>query len=342
MEDPRTEAFLNRGQWHWTYAPSVTFDQIDIAYSADNPARLNRKIDDERVLQYAEEMQDGVEFPAIVLVTPSDRDQFPYDVATGMHRLNAADMAQKKDPKRPKHIDAYIVTEADKYRREVLTFMLNTIEGVGVRPQEQIMHIIHLHEKFDVSITTLCKEWHVKEYSVRTQLRAEQARKRARDLADIDLNTTKLSTTMQGTLHTAIQSDRIFSEVVTFIYNHKPSASTIDEICKTVKDNVRDEARGLEIVRGYVQAAKERQEKEKARTARVKTGPAQTMIYNAQRFNKHVLRGIDQLYLTSLTTTDKTKARAVIDDMISNSKRILAELDRIDQINARKHLTVAV
>lgn len=338
MRDPRTEAFLDRGQWQWTYDPNVTFDQIDISYSADNPARLNRRIDDERVLQYAEEMQSGVEFPAIILMTPSDRGEALYDVATGMHRLNAADTAQSKAPK---HIDAYVVTEPDKYRREFLTRSANTIEGRGVSLQEQIMHIIHLHEQFNVSIPTLCKEWHVKEHTVRTHLRAEQARKRARDTAGIDLTATKLSLTAQGQLNSSIHSDRVFSEAVKFIYNYKPSMSAVDDICKAIKET-REEAQALQVVAEYVEGQKQRQEKEKARTARTRTGPAQSMISNAARFNKQVSAGIDQLFLSSLTGPDKQKARTVIDDMVFNANRILGELDRIEQINARAKLLVAV
>jgi len=337
MKDPRTEAFLDRGQWHWTYVPKVPFIDIDIAYSAENPARLHRKIDDDRVMQYAEEMEAGIEFPAIVLVTPSVRDRVTYDVATGMHRLNAADMAQSK---LPKHIDAYVVTEPDRYRREVLSLQLNTIEGKGDTQHDQVMHVIRLHQEYNRSLVALCKEWHLKEHSVRTQMRAVHARKRAREVADIELGKTRLSVTAQGTLHGSIQSDRVFKEAVTFIYNHRPGPAVIDDLCKAAREHQRDEAKCLEVVRQYVQSAKERQDREKAKTARTHTGPAQAMISNAGRFNKQVSRGIDQLFLNSLTNSDKQKARAVIDDMVINAKRILTELDRIDRINERvsRHL----
>lgn len=331
MRDPRTEAFLDRGQWHWTYEPTVIFDEIDLPYSADNPARLNRKIDDERVLQYAEEMQDGVEFPAIVLVTPSDRGVNPYDVATGMHRLRASDMAQSNAPKR---VDAYVVTEPDRYRREVLTRRLNTIEGRGVDNKEQIIHVIYLHEQFKLPISTLAKEWHLKESVVRKHLRAEQACKRAREFG-FDLNRAKISVTTQGMLHSSIHSDRVFGEVVRFVVMHGPPPTVIDDICRNIRD-LRDEAQALAIVHSYIQAEEERQERERAKTARTRSGPAQTMIANAGRFNKHVSQGIDLLFLSSLTGPDKMKARAFLDDVISNAKRIIAELDRIEQINAGK------
>jgi hypothetical protein len=329
MRDPKTEAFLNRGQWQWRYEPDVTFDQIDITYSTDNPARLNRKIDDDRVLQYAGEMQDGVQFPAIVLLSPSDRGIVAFDVATGMHRLNAADLAQTKLPKK---IDGYVITEADRYRRETLTRRLNTIEGRGADSTEQIMHIIYLHEHYKQSIASLCKEWHVKEHTVRTHLRAEQARKRARQFG-FNLDRSKLSLNMLGVLQTNLHSDRVFGDVVQFILHHGPPNSTIDDICKSVKD-IRDEAQALSVVQTYVKGEEERQSRERAKIARTQSGPAQKMISNAGRFNRQIQQGIDRLFLSSLTEPDKKKARALLDDLVGNAKRVLSELDRIDQINA--------
>src|SRR5436309_445987 len=125
MRDQRTEAFLERGGWKWKFHEKVELVKIDIQHSAENPARLARKIDDERVLQYAEEMESGVDFPAVVLLSPSDREVLPFDVATGMHRLSAADTAGLLS------LDAYIITEADHFRREILIRQLNSIEGQG-------------------------------------------------------------------------------------------------------------------------------------------------------------------------------------------------------------------
>lgn len=333
MRDQKTEAFLDRGQWKWKYEPSVPFTAIDITYSADNPARLSRRLDDERVMQYAEEMQDGVEFPGIVLLSPSDREIAQYDVATGMHRLSAADMAQTKTPK---HIDAYIVSEPDRYRRDVLTRSLNTIEGRGANLQEQILHVIYLHEKYKQPLSTLCKEWHLKEASVRLYFRAEQAKRRARQFGfDLEHAKPRLSQSILASMNSALHSDRVFEEVTKFILHHGPSASIVDELCKSVKD-IRDEAQALQMIQAHVKAEDERQQRERAKTARTRTGPAQNMMGNATRFNRQVAKGVDQLFLSSLPDPDVMKARALLEEMIENAKRILAELERIEKINANQ------
>jgi hypothetical protein len=130
MKDPKTENFLTRGSWNWQYHAKIDFSKIDLKHSQENPARLARKLDEDRVVHYAIEMQNGVEFPAIVLLHPSSNDSFPYEVATGMHRLEAACYADIRA------LDAYVVTEAEPYRREVLIRQLNTIEGHGVTIRE--------------------------------------------------------------------------------------------------------------------------------------------------------------------------------------------------------------
>lgn len=328
MREPQTEAFLDRGQWTYEYEGNVSFDQIDIKYSSDNPARLNRKLDEDRVLQYAEHMQEGVDFPAIVLLAPSDLGVYAYDVATGMHRLSAADIAQGKAPK---HIDAYVVTEADRYRRELLIRMLNILNGNPPTLVEQVMHIIFLHQNFKQSIVQLCKEWHVKENTVRTHLRAEQTRIRARQFG-YDLDRVKhLSLTTLGDMN-IVHSDKVFGEIIAFVVHHGVTNAQITEICKSAK-TARDEQQALDIVRKFVKAEEERAEKARAKIGRTRPGPAQQMIANAARFVKQVSIGVDRLYLSSLTDADTMKVRALFDEMTVWNKRIQAELDRIERIH---------
>lgn len=335
MQDPKTEAFLNRGQWRWAYDPEVTFDKIDTEHCADNPARLHRKIDEDRACQYAEAMAAGDEFPAIVLLAPSDRGLKPYDVATGMHRIEAAELHQAKDKERPKRLDAYIVTEPDQYRRQVLIRKLNTIEGQSDTLQEQILHVLYLYDTFKIPVPTLAKEWHLKENSLRGYIKAEQAKQRARKLG-FDLASSKYSKTLLGSLG-SIHSDRVFVEIGKFITNSAkiPLPQVIDELCRNVKD-IRDEARALEVVQRAIKDEEERQHKEQAKSARTKQGPAQSMIANAVRFNRHLagLQGIPRLFLNTLTDTDKVKARGQLEDVIAHAKQIIHELERLAKINA--------
>lgn len=331
MRDLKTEAFLDRGKWTYTYEGNITFDQIDVKFSEDNPARLHRKIDEDRVLQYAEEMQDGEEFPAIVLLTPSERGIFQYDVATGMHRLKAADCAQRENPK---HIDAYIVNEPGRYRRDVLIRMLNVIEGVGVSQPEQIMHILYLHETYKEALPKLSKEWHQPIETVRTHFRAEQARHRARKVG-YDLSRMKISMATLGKLN-SIHSDVVFQDAIHFVVNHAPSAAKIEDLCHGIKD-CHDEQKARDLVHGFIAADHERRERERAKIGRTRQVQAQLMISNATRFNRQLDKGIEHLHLDALAAMDTRKCRANMEDLITNAKRILVELDRLDEARNTRH-----
>jgi hypothetical protein len=334
MRDPRVEAFLNRGGWKWQYRGDkpeefIPFEQIDIKYSSDNPARLRRKLDEERALRYAAEMQDGVEFPAIVLLTPSDRAVFPFDIATGVHRVHAADFAQKD----PKKIDAYIVTETDRYRREVLIRMLNIVEGEGESLSEMIEHVIYLNATFGQTIPILCKEWHLKESTVRSHHRAYQGRERARKFGfDIDRGGAKLTIKLQGDMHSAIHSDRVFGDVCAFVCHHGPQPHVIADLLVNLKE-MRDEEQAQKYVAKIVQEQIERAEREKRKTAKTQQGPAQKMIGNLVRFNRQLVKGIARLFLETLSESDVTKARANMSDAQQFIKAISAELDRIELIH---------
>jgi hypothetical protein len=322
MLDPKTENFLTRGNWSWKYHDIVEFSKIDLKHSRENPARLNRKIDEDRTVHYAMEMQNGVEFPAVVLLHPSDNGKFPYDVATGMHRLTAADVADLTS------FDAYVVTEPDQYRREVLVRQLNTIEGQGVTVRESILQIIMLHEKYpERSLNALAKEWGLKSGSVHAVWRAESAKRRARQFG-FDFDRAKLTQGASGAL-AGIHSDRVFKEAASFIVNHVPPTATIDEMCRELR-TVRDESDSLAIIEKFRDAEEERQARNRAKHARTSPAPAHKLIGNARRFNNQVSKGLEHLYIASLPGT--MQAKVVLEELITNAKRVLAEIERIDSL----------
>lgn len=69
MKDQKTEQFLEQGGYHYEYHPHVDFSEIDLKASYENPARLLRRVDEDRAISYALAMEEGTEFPAIVLLT---------------------------------------------------------------------------------------------------------------------------------------------------------------------------------------------------------------------------------------------------------------------------------
>jgi hypothetical protein len=334
MRDPKTEAYLNRSKSKWEYKAKVDFDKIDLKHSAENPARLAAKIDEDRAIHYGLEMEAGVEFPAIVLLTPSDNGKFPYDVATGMHRIEGALCARKTG------FDAYVVTEPDAYRREVIIRQLNTLEGRGVTVRESILQVIALHEKFpEKSLTALSKDWGLKFSAISAAWRAEAARKRALN-AGYNLDRMRVGQTVATMLNT-IHSDRVFTKVLELIQEHNPNATIIDELCKRLR-SVRDENDAIGIVNQYREGEIEKAERTRARHGRVNTIPATKLIANARRFNNAVAKGLEHLYLSSLTTPATRTAVVTLEELIANAKRVLNEVERIEKLrNVDKDRNVA-
>lgn len=330
MRDPKTEAFLQRGRWVWAYEQAVPLSSIDTDHARDNPARLNRRFDEERVLQYAEEMDDGVEFPAVVLLTPSDHGVKPFDIATGLHRLSAAELCRKGT----RHADAYVITEPDRYRRELLTRSLNTIEGRGADQSEQIMHIIYLHEHHKQPIATLCKEWHIKEGSVRHYYRAEQCKRRAKSLG-VQLSDTRLrlSQSLLGQMN-ALHSDKVFKEFAEFINRHATSVGVVENLCRQLKD-VRDEAKALALIQTRADSEQQARQNASQKFGRIRPGPAHAMIANATRFTRQVrTTGINQLGLAALSKEDTVKTLDLMEDIRAVIEGITGEIKRIEAINA--------
>jgi ParB-like nuclease domain len=203
MKHPITEQILNRGHWSWDYLPEIEIESdIDWKVSIENPARLDRSIDNPRMMTMAEAMVDGVEFPAIVVLKLDPLgSKKKYLIATGVHRIAAAKYLELKK------FDAYVVTEPDTYRAELLIRQLNTIEGQGVRVRERIIQVLHLRKAYpDRSLHSMCKEWHLKDSYVRLIMSEKEGKDRARELG-YDITNTKVSNKQIGVLN-QIHSNR--------------------------------------------------------------------------------------------------------------------------------------
>src|SRR5262249_21362088 len=148
----KTEAFLTSRNYVWRYEVAHPLDQISGWREGENVGRLLRGVDHDRVLDYAVAMEQGAQFPAVVVFDTTPK----HELATGRRRLRAADLQQGTV------FPAYVVTESDSYRRDVLRRQLNTIEGVGETRQEMIQQIIALKESWsDVSLKDLVAGWPV-------------------------------------------------------------------------------------------------------------------------------------------------------------------------------------
>lgn len=324
MRDPRIEQFLNHGQWKFEYHPKVNLELIDMRASDENPARMNRRLEEARALQYAELMENGVEFPAIVLLVLIDpKGPYKYLVATGMHRLAGATAAMRT------MIDAYVVFEPDIYRREVLVRMLNAVEGRGDTMAEQMAHLIQLKEQFPgKALTELAKEWSLKASTVRAAYEEHKTRLRARRLG-FDLERSKMQQKIALSLGT-IHSDMVLEKALEFVTTTAgvPTAE-IKEMAAEIK-KARDEAASMAIVRKYREAAEKRLEAAKAKHGRVRPLAINRVIRDCRRLNSSLEVPHEQLHVAALE--DRRGSLLLLRATMDNLKRLIIEIERVERM----------
>lgn len=324
MKDPKTEQFLTHGAWQWVYHQRVAFSDIDLKASRENPSRLLSRVDEDRVESYALAMQDKVEFPAIVLLALDPAvSTFKYLIATGVHRVSAAEVADITA------IDAYVVAEPDQYRAELLFRRLNTIEGHGVSIRDRVMQILHLHETYpDQPLKALAKEWNIKYSTVQSTYREQQAIRRAREFGVEFTKSNKLSQKSLLSLNT-IHSNPVYQKGLQFVTWNNVPPSEIEEMVKEIK-GTRDDNAALAVVERHIEATSDRKLQQQAKHGRTSPAAATEVVADARRLAKRFDKGIEKLHLATLGRRDL--ARVLFEGLIDNLKRAIADLDRIDRL----------
>jgi hypothetical protein len=323
MKELKTDNFLKRGLYKYEYRQFVPFTEIDIKASKENPARLTRAIDDDKVTKYGVEMLDGVEFGAIVLLNLPPGGQYKWIIAGGVHRSCAAIEALKKG------FDAYCITEPDEYRRDVLYKQLNTLEGTGVSIAEQIRLVIDIHIKHGIAIKQLAKEWSLKPNALFSALSDHRACQRGM-MHNWDFKKLRIPARMYTALN-RIHSDVTYNNAVSCAMSHRliTSQTVEDMVTEVIKS--KSESDAAKIISRYQKDAIDSEARSSARHGKLPQQPANKMLSDAKRFIKHLDKGIDALFLASLT--DRRRAMDILEQLIDSAKDVKAALFHIDQID---------
>jgi hypothetical protein len=333
MKEPKTEQFLTHGAWKWVYQTRVLFSDIDRKASRENPSRLLARVDEERVQSYGLAMEAGVEFPAIVLLSLDPAvSAFKYLIATGVHRVEAADLAGLKE------FDAYVIAEPDQYRAELLVRQLNTIEGHGVSIRDRVQQILHLHETYpDQSLKSLSKEWSIKYSTVQAAFRERQAIARARRFGVEFTKSSKLSQKSLLAMNT-VHSDPVFQKILQFVSWNNVPASEIEDIVKEIKQT-RDDNAAMGVVERHMEGATERKLQAQAKHGRITPAAATKFMADARRLMNDLDKGIEALHLGAYPRRDL--ARRLAEDLIDSLKRVVADINRIERITPAPRETKA-
>jgi hypothetical protein len=259
MQDPKTEQYLSAGRYAFVFAKDVPIRDIDMGEAKANPARLQRRIDDDRVNAYGIAMLDGADFPAIVLFD----DEPKKHLVTGLHRLTAAQDAHKTV------FDAYLVRETDEYRRQLLMRSINTIEGKAPDVQEQLNHACEILRQFPGSLVKdIAAAFNMKPDAIVQYQHKVAAEHRAIRLMVGDEFSGLPSFTKIEIGRVA--SDVTFPILVRAIAGTKARGNVATDLIKSVR-GVRSEEAANKIIERHVREFREEQERARARYGKTPT-----------------------------------------------------------------------
>ncbi len=119
------EAWLEKRSIPFTYIPDIQLSAIKVESGATQNIRLGAPVNEEIVASYALAMENGAQFPAVVLVQRDGQ----YLVVNGIHRLAALTRIHATQ------LDAYVLKLDDRDMVDLIRRTINVIEGF--RPAEE-------------------------------------------------------------------------------------------------------------------------------------------------------------------------------------------------------------
>jgi ParB-like chromosome segregation protein Spo0J len=131
MRDHAIEQWLQGKAIDFRYLSAVRLDTIAENSDARANIRLGKPLSTERVDEYQAKMQDGEQFPAVLLQRHGDT----HVVIGGMHRLAAMRALGRAE------CDAYVIaSDIDEHTTEYLQRAANILNGFGLTQDEREAH----------------------------------------------------------------------------------------------------------------------------------------------------------------------------------------------------------
>lgn len=239
MKHGITEEWLKSGVFNFVFQTNFDLRLIDLAEALANPARLGKKLNEARVAKMKWAMEDGVDFPAIVVFKLPDGK---YDPATGLHRIEAARQA------RVSVLDAYIIDEPDPYRREIVRRAINTIEGEAPPDEDNMYQIGEILQMFpDTPHSDLAAAFRIKAPAISDYLRLQGYQERAERLG-IREYWSKLAQGVRLKLG-RITNDIVVAAAAETLVRTKTTGAKANDIIGTLR-KARSEKSALETLAG--------------------------------------------------------------------------------------------
>lgn len=253
MRSPQVEqALYNHPNLVWEYREEVQLSSIDRKKSHQNQARISEPLIPAIVNAYADAAKNGAEFPAIVCYEDSNDTFVNMD---GNHRVEALLKAKRETT------DAYVVLTEDPLERILLTYELNTINGIPTSEKDRLNQTVNLyHQGFTVA--DISKHLNISVKRVHEGISDYNGQVRARGLS-VQNSWSKIearSTRVQ--LQQALTLDKVFSLAVQYVANFGLTTADTKKLIASVKE-LSSEVDQLNLIRGAIALAEKERDSHK-------------------------------------------------------------------------------
>lgn len=239
-----TEAWLKSHGATYDFK-TINLDQVDKVASHRNQARVSGPINDETVILYGAAIEQGDQFPPIVV---NQRRDGKYVVIDGNHRVAAYDLNNVTKT------EGYVVSDISETQRLVLTFEANTKHGLATGLQERLRQAVNLVE-MGSSMIEAAKNLglpHNRVQNAVTQFRTDKR------LAQLGVQRwDRIPATTRRRMYN-VRSDKVLAEIASLAVESQMSGTEVDDLIVRVNASSRgDDAKQLAVVEAERAARKE-------------------------------------------------------------------------------------
>lgn len=234
-KDPRAESGMKRMGIEWT-VERVRLCDIDIEQSLDKQARIDKKINEEWVLDYAQARLDGAEFPMVIL---QKIKQGRFFVWSGNHRVGTCSILNELE------LDAYVVKVHDQRMQDILPRVVNTWEGHRESRTNVLEHVKYVVERHGLRVEEVAKMFSLKPEQVWVALRQDTAEKR---LQNVGFKATEFPKTTALRLN-SISNDNAMKAAAKLLKDEKIVGDRANQIIDDVKRQSTEHQQMQEVLR---------------------------------------------------------------------------------------------
>lgn len=288
--DPRAESGMKRLGIEYDIQ-DVPLYAINIEMSMERQARIGKKINDDWVLEYAQAMQDGAEFPMPILQLMKKEN---FHIWSGNHRINAAQVVGVD------RVSAYVVKVTDLRMQDILPRVVNTWEGRRESREAVLEHARHICEKHALSPEEVAKMFGLQVQWLYTTIRANNVARQVEETGvKIDLPKNALIL-----LSPLTDNKNVLRGVVKLFKDNTlpPSGADAKQIIEDVKKGNTERQRMAEVDR-WGKLLEARKEKPATRDRPYRLGKRTAFVGMLTRMDKF-LSGIEQASQLQLDDTD--------------------------------------